>query len=246
MKVTHAAPVPAAHHHGKPATAGHGRFTLNAEQDVAGKATEKSTAPARTAERQMPPGLDRVMTRLENIPAENRTHGQANAFERISRNIARYQEHHGVPAPVDGGTGSMPPVIETPAETPAAPIDPVAETPAAPVETPAEAPAATPPEAAAEAPTATPAEGATGPVAEAPVVETPVMEAPAVEAPIVEAPTVEAPTAAAPVADATPVEAATPAPADTPVAVVADTPLAVEVPVIVDAPPAGSLIDVQA
>lgn len=140
MRVTPAALPPVPRDHGKPAAAEQPRFKLNATPAEAGTAPEKAAAPAAVAGRQLPPGLDRVMARLEAMPPESRNAGQSNALERISRNIARYQEHHGIATPA-------PTVPENPpAETPAvaAPVETEPTPPAAPVETvaaPVDAPA---------------------------------------------------------------------------------------------------------
>lgn len=156
MRVTPAALPPVPRDHGKPAAADQPRFKLNATPAEAGTAPEKAAAPAAVAGRQLPPGLDRVMARLEAMPPESRNAGQSNALERISRNIARYQEHHGIATPA-------PTVPENPpAETPAvaAPVETEPTPPAAPVETVAETPVATTP----EVPVAAPVEIVAAPV----------------------------------------------------------------------------------
>ena len=59
--------------------------------DVVGQA---ATPPANIAESrnktEAPAGLEKVLARLQAMPVEERTTGQSNAAERISRNIARY------------------------------------------------------------------------------------------------------------------------------------------------------------
>jgi len=160
MRVTPAALPPVPRDHGKPAAAEQPRFKLNATPTDAGTAPEKAAAPAAVAGRQLPPGLDRVMARLEAMPPESRNAGQSNALDRIGRNIARYQEHHGMATPA-------PTVPENPpAETPvvAAPVETEPTPPAAPVETVAETPVATTPEAPVAAPVDAPAEIVAAPV----------------------------------------------------------------------------------
>jgi len=46
-----------------------------------------------------PPGLERVFARLQSVPVPERNAGQANATERISRNIARYAETQAISTP---------------------------------------------------------------------------------------------------------------------------------------------------
>ncbi len=60
-----------------------------------------------------PPGLERALARLQSLPERNA--GQANAMDRISRNIARYAETQALGAP---------PVV-TPAPTPSSAADAV-------------------------------------------------------------------------------------------------------------------------
>lgn len=251
MRVTSAALPPVARDHVKPAAAGQARFKLNGTPDAAGNSPEKVAVPARAADRQMPPGLDRMMTRLESIPQENRTAGQVNALDRIGRNIARYQENHGLAVPV-----VSPPVVETP---PAAPEVPPAETagdtPAAPVvdAAPLDPPAAVPVETLPAPSVETPAEAVeTAPVVDAAPVAVPVTDTSAVDAAVVDvvvdAAVIDAvvdvaaadPAAidnAAAIADAAMIEATLAALVETAVT---------DAPVAADPPPAGTIIDVQA
>ena len=46
-----------------------------------------------------PPGLERVLAQLQSISVPERNAGQANAIERISRNIARYAESKAISTP---------------------------------------------------------------------------------------------------------------------------------------------------
>jgi len=52
--------------------------------------------PAKTADHgarnETPPGLERVLARLQSTPASERNAGQSTALDRISRNLARYAE----------------------------------------------------------------------------------------------------------------------------------------------------------
>ncbi len=58
-----------------------------------------------------PPGLERALARLQSLPERNA--GQANAMDRISRNIARYTETQALAAPPQA----------TPAPTPSSAAD---------------------------------------------------------------------------------------------------------------------------
>lgn len=55
---------------------------------------QAATPPANIAESrnktEVPAGLEKVLARLQAMPVEEKTTGQSNAAERISRNIARY------------------------------------------------------------------------------------------------------------------------------------------------------------
>lgn len=80
-------------------------------------------APAKTA----PPGLERVLARLESLGEAGRTQGQNQAMDRIARNLARYQEHQAL-APLPEPVPTVPEIeAEAPAPAPADPV--VVETP---------------------------------------------------------------------------------------------------------------------
>lgn len=79
-------------------------------------------ASAKTA----PPGLERVLARLESLGEAGRTQGQNQAMDRIARNLARYQENQALaplpePAPIvpeaEAPAPADPVVVETPPET---------------------------------------------------------------------------------------------------------------------------------
>lgn len=59
-----------------------------------------------------PPGLERALARLQSLPEQNA--GQANAADRISRNIARYAETQAI------GTPAATPPAPTPETSPSA------------------------------------------------------------------------------------------------------------------------------
>ena len=88
-----------------------------------------------------PPGLERVVAKFEALAAEGKTPGQGQALDRVSRNLARYQENQALAGNPPAPTPDTPPAAETPvAEAPVTEM-PVTEAPAneAPVtETPAE------------------------------------------------------------------------------------------------------------
>ncbi|MBI2305675.1 MAG: hypothetical protein HYU78_00065 [Rhodocyclales bacterium] len=62
----------------------------------AAAAAQEKPAPAKSAEVQgpkaVPPGLEKVQARLQEIAPEERTRGQTNALSSIDRNLARYVE----------------------------------------------------------------------------------------------------------------------------------------------------------
>lgn len=108
--------------------------TASAAQ-AAGKPEDAGGAKA------IPPGLERVQERLQAM--SERTRGQSNALDRISRNIARYQETQAL-----AGTPPSPPPPPGPETTGAtAPTEPA---------TPAPAPEASPPTADTGTPAPTP------------------------------------------------------------------------------------------
>jgi hypothetical protein len=61
-----------------------------------------SAKPARAdqgGQKTTPPGLERALARLQSIAESERTAGQSNAMDSISRNIARYTETEAISAP---------------------------------------------------------------------------------------------------------------------------------------------------
>lgn len=94
-----------------------------------------------------PPGLERVVAKFEAMAAAGKMPGQGQALDRVSRNLARYQENQALAGPAPAPTPEASPVAdaETPIAEAAATETPVSETPA--TETPvAEAPAELPPD----------------------------------------------------------------------------------------------------
>ena len=68
-----------------------------------------------------PPGLERVLARLESIPLPERTAGQSKALQQVARNIARYVENQAMAAPpADAPPPSALPPGATPPGTPPA------------------------------------------------------------------------------------------------------------------------------
>ncbi len=61
-----------------------------------------------------PPGLERALARLQSLPERNA--GQANAMDRISRNIARYAETQALVAPPAAAPATATTAASTPAE----------------------------------------------------------------------------------------------------------------------------------
>lgn len=84
---------------------------------------DDSVKPKKTTgsgeQKSVPPGLERALARLQSLPAPNT--GQANATDRISRNIARYAETQAI------GTPPAPPPLVDSVET--APMETSASTP---------------------------------------------------------------------------------------------------------------------
>ncbi|TSE26941.1 hypothetical protein [Tepidimonas aquatica] len=86
--------------------------------DTAPAATDSPTATSKAdGASSGPPGLQRVLQRLQALPADTRSPGQQQALTRIERNLQRYLEHQGL---ADGTV--------RPAEQPAltTEVDPVA------------------------------------------------------------------------------------------------------------------------
>lgn len=86
----------------RPAAAGR---SSHANGDFAATMAATKNAPAKSAEAQgpkaVPPGLEKVQARLQEIAPEERSRGQTNALSAIERNIARYaaQQATATPAP---------------------------------------------------------------------------------------------------------------------------------------------------
>ena len=86
-------------------------------------------------QKSVPPGLERALTRLQSLPSPNT--GQANATDRISRNIARYAETQAIgtpPAPPPVAPTTLVESLET------APMETSASTPTPEVSTLGDAP----------------------------------------------------------------------------------------------------------
>lgn len=71
-----------------------------------------------------PPGLQRVLAKLEALGEEGRSRGQNQAMDRVARNLARYQENQSV-APLPLPPEPLEPPVEAPAESPVeVPVEP--------------------------------------------------------------------------------------------------------------------------
>jgi hypothetical protein len=128
MKVTLNTVQPVSREHSRP-TAMRGNAaakpTAPANAPLSANAADPVDDPAKPAkladiggQKTTPPGLERVLARLQNIPMPERTTGQSNALERVARNIARYVETQAMAAPpadtslpttlLDAGLDSVP------------------------------------------------------------------------------------------------------------------------------------------
>lgn len=67
----------------------------------------------------VPPGLERVQARLQSVPAAERNAGQANATDRISRNIARYAETQAIVTPTVTAPAALSPAADSATTAPA-------------------------------------------------------------------------------------------------------------------------------
>lgn len=65
---------------------------LRADAAQPSGSTKPIKAVDQSEQKAAPPGLERVLARLQSIPVAERSAGQANATEKISRNMARYTE----------------------------------------------------------------------------------------------------------------------------------------------------------
>ena len=86
-------------------------------------------------QKSVPPGLERALARLQSLPAPNA--GQANAADRISRNIARYAETQAIGTPPASPPAAPTPPVDSLGTTP---TDTSASTPTPEISTPADAP----------------------------------------------------------------------------------------------------------
>lgn len=135
MRVPPTAIQPLAREYGKPA-AGRGHAETNAASGSGTPAPAQTSSPAsepaaaahapgaHSGPKAAPPGLERVLARLQSVPEADRNTGQAMATSRISRNLDRYRETQAlVQAPA---TDPAPPVPET-TSTPDTPADSASE-----------------------------------------------------------------------------------------------------------------------
>ncbi len=80
-----------------------------------------STKTAKTTgsgeQKAVPPGLEKVQTRQQSVPAADRNAGQATATDRISRNIARYAETQAIVTPPVTAPVTPPALSTTPTES---------------------------------------------------------------------------------------------------------------------------------
>lgn len=121
MRVPPTAIQPLVRDYGKPA-AGRGHAETNAATGPHAPAAANTASPASdsSSTKTTPPGLERVLERLQNLPAPNA--GQTNALDRISRNIARYRETQALvkplvtaPEPASGADTSASTLTDAPA-----------------------------------------------------------------------------------------------------------------------------------
>lgn len=116
--------------------------TAAQEENSPAKAAKNVSEPGKT----VPPGLERVLNRLQSMPTSELNSGHSKALASISRNIARYTEMQSIGMP-PAATPATPPA-ETgsiPAPESAEPAVPVADaTPAATPEMPPAEPATSP------------------------------------------------------------------------------------------------------
>lgn len=103
--------------------------------DAADRAAD-AAKPAKLADmggqKDTPPGLERVLARLESIPLPERTAGQSRALQQVARNIARYVENQAMSTPpADAPPPNAPPPGATPPGTPPAAAPESAPAPAA-------------------------------------------------------------------------------------------------------------------
>lgn len=117
MKVTSTSLPPVARELARPAAAGRSNGSSAAPAAATATGTQDAPAAAKNAGAQeakaVPPGLEKVQARLQEITPEDRTRGQSNALASIERNIARYAEQQAA-APTAPETPDAP---EAPAST---------------------------------------------------------------------------------------------------------------------------------
>ena len=115
--------------------------SAGADKAPAANPPSPDTRPAKNApqgSKPVPPGLDRVLTRLQSLPASEMNSGKTSALASISRNIARYVEMQSIgsapanPLPVtqkESGTQNVEPAAATTDQTEVA-VTPEASPPA--------------------------------------------------------------------------------------------------------------------
>lgn len=117
MKVALNTPQPASREHARPAAVQANAAaspTALAGVPPSADAADRVRDPAKPAkladkggQKDTPPGLERVLARLQNIPLPERTAGQSKALEQVARNIARYVANQAMAAPpVDAPPGA--------------------------------------------------------------------------------------------------------------------------------------------
>jgi len=88
---------------------------------------DAAAAATKPAARSGPPGLQKVLERVQAMPEADRTRGQTQAMTRIERNLQRYLDNQGIPAtettPETAPTEDTAPVAASSPE----PTDPSAE-----------------------------------------------------------------------------------------------------------------------
>lgn len=97
--------------------------SAGANEAPAANSASPDIRPAKNAHqgsKPVPPGLDRVLTRLQSLPASEMNSGKTNALASISRNIARYVEMQSI------GSAPVNPLPVTQNESGAQNIEPAA------------------------------------------------------------------------------------------------------------------------
>lgn len=83
-----------------------------ASADAASTAASDDKVRGDKGSKAAPPGLERVLARLQAMDEGQRTAGQSNAMDRIGRNLARYLETQGLTAPTPATPPSAQPVAD--------------------------------------------------------------------------------------------------------------------------------------